>query len=129
VVSITNENTICYNESMARTHKYINPFYGLLIPVGVAFVISASAYGVMAVRDTSRSASGEPKEQTGLLGFMDRQGVWVLGTEVLLLGLLTGCAIGTDEIWFRKAAAKSEENASLKKEISQLPYTTSGKET
>jgi hypothetical protein len=108
---------------MGKPHKYINPFYALLIPVGVAFVISATAYGVMMVRDTAGSDSGTPQEETGLLGFMDQHGVSILGIEVGLLGLFSLCAIGTDEIWFRRAAAKSKTTSS------QLPDSDSTEET
>jgi len=108
---------------MGKLKKYINPFYALLIPVGVAFVISATTYGVMTVRDTAGSASGVPQEETGLLGFMDQHGVSILSIEVMLLGLFTLCAIGTDEIWFRRAAAKSKTTSS------QLPDSNDTEET
>jgi hypothetical protein len=95
---------------MVKTDKITNPFYALLIPVGIAFVISASAYGVMAFRDTSRSAAGEPKEQVGLLGFMDRHGGLMLGIEVLLLGVLTTAAIGIDEIKIHRSASAAKDD-------------------
>ena len=76
--------------------KIKNPFYALLILVGVAFVVTASAYGVMTVRGTDRSLRESP--QTGLLGFMDRHGNWILTVEVVLLGVLTVAAMGTDQL-------------------------------
>ena len=122
-MSNPSENVICYNRPMGKPHKYINPFYALLIPVGVAFVISATAYGVMMVRDTAGSDSGTPQEETGLLGFMDQHGVSILGIEVGLLGVFSLCAIGTDEFWFRRAAAKSKTPSS------QLPDSDDTEET
>ena len=86
--------SFCYNPTMKIKKK--NPFYALLVLVGVAFVLTASAYGVMTVRGTDRSASSVP--QTGILGFMDRHGNWILTVEVLLLGLLTVAAMGTDQL-------------------------------
>ena len=76
--------------------KKRNPFYPLLILLGIVFVISASTYGVMAIRGTDRSEA--ISNETGLMGFMDQHGDWLLIIEVVLLGLLTVAAIGTDEI-------------------------------
>ena len=95
---------------MVKMDKITNPFYALLVPVGIAFVISASAYGVMAFRDTMRSTAGEPKEQAGLLGFMDRHGALVLGIEIVLLGVLTTAAIGIDEIKIRRSTSTAKND-------------------
>ena len=102
-----------------------NPFYALLILVGIAFVLSASSYGVMAIRGIDRS---EPAlTQTGLLGFMDHYGDWLLSIEVLLLGLLTVAAIGTDEIGIRRS--KTVEQASEDREPAVRITTQSQKGT
>jgi hypothetical protein len=79
--------------------KATNPFYALLIVVGVAFAISACAYGVMTVRglDPQRAEEG------GLVGMMDQYGLTILVVELVLLGLLTLLAIGTDDYWTRRA--------------------------
>ena len=92
--------------------KIKNPFYVLLVLVGIAFVITASAYSVMAVRGTDRSESALP--QAGLLGFMDRHGDWLLIVEVLLLGLLTVAAMGMDEIGTRQSQTAAQANADQK---------------
>jgi hypothetical protein len=76
--------------------KIRNPFYPLLILAGVLFFISATSYGVMAIRETSGPEA--TANQTGLLEFMNQYGDWLLIIEVLLLGFLTVAAIGTDEI-------------------------------
>lgn len=101
---------------MASTEKNRNPFYVLLVIAGVAFLISACAYGVMTVRDSTLGAAGEPKEITGILGFMDEYGIVLLGIEILLLGLFTLAAIGTDEFWQRKKMQK-EANINEKTEL------------
>jgi hypothetical protein len=77
-----------------------NPFYVLLIVVGVAFLVTACAYGVMAFRDVATSETEQPPG-SGLMEFMDRYGMLLLGAEVILLGLFTVGAIGTDEFWQR----------------------------
>ena len=43
---------------MKRSYKFANPFYSLLLIAGIAFAITATAYGVMAFRE--REAGGLP---------------------------------------------------------------------
>ena len=101
--------------------KIKNPFYALLVLVGVAFVVTASAYGVMTVRGTDRSLPESP--QTGILGFMDRHGNWILTVEVVLLGVLTVAAMGTDQLDNPQingnANKESEERLSTSKRIAR----------
>ena len=86
--------------------KNKNPFYFLLILVGILFFVTATTYGVMAIRETNRPdgtigqvATEQPSVQEGgLLEFMDQHGDRLLIIEALLLGLLTVAAIGTDEL-------------------------------
>ena len=79
--------------------KATNPFYALLVVVGVAFALSACAYGVMTVRGLDPHHADEG----GLVGLMDQHGLTILVVELVLLGLLTALAIGTDEYWSRAA--------------------------
>jgi hypothetical protein len=95
--------------------KAANPFYALLMVVGVAFALTACAYGVMTVRglDPHRADEG------GLVGLMDQHGLTILVVELVLLGLLTVLAIGTDEYWTRRAGGQesgvgSRESAKTK---------------
>jgi len=53
-----------------------NPFYLLLVAVGIAFLITACAYGLMAYRDVAFSVDGEEPAASGLLGFIDQSGCW-----------------------------------------------------
>ena len=61
--------------------KNKNPFYFLLILVGILFFVTATAYGVMAIRETNRPdgtigqvATEQPSvPEGGLLEFMDQQ--------------------------------------------------------
>ena len=87
---------------MTKGNTRSNPFYVLLVIVGVAFVVSACAYGVMAYREVTLQPAANDDSASGLLRFMDRHGMKVLGGEVVMLGLLTVAAIGTDEYWQRK---------------------------
>lgn len=101
---------------MSKQRAAVNPFYVLLVIVGIAFTITACAYGVMAFkavrsgavvtlheRDAARpsqdGASGE-----ALLEFLDQHGIELMAAELLLLGLATLAAMGTDQYWMRRAA-------------------------
>ena len=88
-----------------------NPFYPLLILVGIIFFISATSYGVMAIRETSGTET--TANQTGLLEFMHHYGDWLLIIEVLLLGFLTVAAIGTDEIAGRSEPKTADQIAQV----------------
>jgi hypothetical protein len=93
----------CYNDHMPQA-KAQNPFYLLLLPVGVLFAVTACAYGVMTVRglDPHQVAEG------GLLGIMRQHGLIIMVVELSLLGALTVAAIGTDDYWVRRFAASDE---------------------
>ena len=41
---------------MRRSSKFANPFYALLLVAGIAFALTATAYGVMAFREARRCA-------------------------------------------------------------------------
>ena len=60
--------------------KSTNPFYGLLVVVGIVFTVTACAYGVMTVRglkpDEAAEASGAGAESSDLMTFLDRHGVY-----------------------------------------------------
>jgi hypothetical protein len=86
----------------------VNPFYSALVVVGVLFALTACAYGVMTVR----GLDPQNADEGGLVGFLDAYGVWVMVGELLVLGLLTVAAIGTDEYWTRRMTAADADDAS-----------------
>ncbi len=94
---------------MAKTAKTSNPFYVLLVLIGVAFLISACAYGVMAY-GAVWGVERDGGSGSGLMRFMDEHGAILLGVELLLLGAFTVGAIGTDEFWQRRAARDGRKN-------------------
>ena len=83
---------------MARGRQRTNPFYVLLIAIGVLFTLTASAYFVLALHGNAALAA-EPPRLDGLLGFMDRHGAQLLVIELGLLAAATCGAIGTDHWW------------------------------
>jgi len=86
-----------------------NPFYALLVIAGVAFVITACAYGVMAFRQARPDSQPIAESDTSLLGIMDRHGTLILGGQIGLLAVLTMGAMGTDEYWEKRAQRKNEQ--------------------
>lgn len=94
---------------MAKKHSGVNPFYVLLVIVGIAFTLTACAYGVMAIRAIHPSAAGKYSRDDNpagkaLLVFLDRHGASTLAAELGLLAVCTFGAIGTDQYWTRKKA-------------------------
>jgi hypothetical protein len=83
--------------------KSANPFYAVLIVVGLVFVITAAAYGVMATRESRAAISGEPVADHALMRWMHDHGNTALLTELVILGAATFGAIATDDYWQRRA--------------------------
>lgn len=94
---------------LRRSKKSANPFYAILILAGLAFVVTAAAYGVMATRESRAAVSGKPAEEHALMKWMHDHGDAALLCELAVLGIATFAAIGTDEFWQRRAAAKAKE--------------------
>jgi hypothetical protein len=88
---------------VAQRKQPFNPFYALLVIVGVTFTITACAYALMMVRatrpDSSVAAgSNSPVEEEGaLMRLLDQRGMEIMGVEVLMLAVATVGAIGLDQ--------------------------------
>jgi hypothetical protein len=90
--------------------KWKNPFYTLLIPVGMAFVITAFAYGFMAfveVNATNPEAREQTRHQLGT--WLNAHGTRLLIWELGVLSVLTVGAIATDHWWMRESPVTKEE--------------------
>lgn len=83
--------------------KPTNPFYAVLVVAGVAFTITACAYGVMTVRGM-RGAT-EPAA-SGLISFLERHGFRLLMIELGVLAIATVLAMATDDYWTRRGQAR-----------------------
>ena len=98
---------------MIRKAGGVNPFYVLLVLVGIAFTLTACAYGVMAfkvVRTKQSINEQQPGEQNAgaaLLAYLDEHGAALLGLEVALLALCTAGAMATDRYWHRRAFGRN----------------------
>jgi hypothetical protein len=95
---------------MPRSKKSANPFYVLLVIAGIAFALTATAYGVMAFREARPVAANTPPDagvrRHPLLAWMSEHGETALIAELAVLGVFTFGAIGTDEYWQRRDAAR-----------------------
>ena len=97
--------------AVANTQKLRNPFYVLLLLAGVAFAITACAYGVMTVKRLDAYSIAKSAGDSSFLDFVNEYGFQALMIELAVLAVTTFAAIGTDEYWMRRAAAKDEATA------------------
>lgn len=90
--------------------KWKNPFYTLLIPVGMAFVVTVFAYGYMAFVEVN-ATNPEVREQTQqpLFTWLNKHGTRVILWELGVLGVLTVGAIATDSWWMSEAPPSKKE--------------------
>ncbi len=103
---------------MRRSNKFANPFYALLLVAGITFALTATAYGVMAFRE-ARPVSIESVQTASvtphpLMEWMSRYGETALMTELVLLGIFTFGAIGTDDYWQRARRPATVEKGNLR---------------
>lgn len=93
--------------------KYKNPFYTLLIPVGMAFVVTVFAYGFMAFMEVN-GTNPEAREQARhpLFAWLNEHGTRMVMWELAALGVLTVGAIGTDS-WWMSATPRSNNKSEV----------------
>ncbi len=91
---------------MGTPKQTANPFYGVLLVVGIAFALTACVYGVMTVQrmNPSRVTSGSTAG-TWVIDFMDNHGATTMIVELVVMAVATGAAIGTDRIRARRATS------------------------
>jgi hypothetical protein len=82
------------------TKKRFNPFYALLVPVGLAFAVTAFAYGFMAFQAVNavRAEAGRHGAHP-LFQWLRAHGDAMLLGELAVLAVLTVGAISTDRWW------------------------------
>jgi hypothetical protein len=83
-----------------------NPFYALLVLVGIAFVITACAYGVMTLRAVAPHAHAADGGNHPLLKFLQTHGSQLLLGEIVVLAIATFAAMGTDDFWTRRSSRR-----------------------
>ena len=84
---------------MAKS-KWKNPFYTLLIPVGLVFVITGFAYGFMAFQEVNAGADkADAHAEHPLFVWLKQYGDRAILVELAILSVLTVGAIATDDWW------------------------------
>lgn len=95
---------------MAKTKRQAtNPFYVVLMVVGVAFALTASAYG------WSARLKLDPQlfdRNENFIHVMDQYGIPAMVVELGLLTVFTFLAIGTDDFWERRAQTGRDQAGS-----------------
>ncbi len=101
--------------AMAKAREPVNPFYVLLVLLGIVFLVTACAYSVMAYRALSpalaRQNDGHP-----LTEFLDKHGMVLLAIELVLLR------------WHRLRPWRSTAGASCESRL-KTPRTIGGPST
>lgn len=90
--------------AMAKKKPGVNPFYVLLVVLGIAFTLTACAYGVMAFKGArAEGPVADRPSGAALLSYLDKHGAQLMGFELALLALCAAGAIATDRYWMRQA--------------------------
>jgi hypothetical protein len=89
---------------VAKPQEPINPFYVLVVLVGVVFVVTTFAYGTMAYR-----AVAQKDESPGLMSMLDEHGVSILSGELAVLGLVTFGAMWLDGVRTRRTERETDQ--------------------
>ena len=85
---------------MAKKKSGVNPFYLVLVIVGIGFLLTVCAYTVMTVSlDRSSRMPGVAEVESGLIQFMNLHGGKLILGELVVLGIATIGAITTDRFW------------------------------
>lgn len=89
--------------------KRRNPFYVLLIPVGLAFVVTSFAYGFMAFQAVNATRAEANRYSTHpLFQWLRAHGGAAMLVELAALAVLTVAAIAADS-WFTGSDAAPSE--------------------
>jgi hypothetical protein len=92
---------------MANPKPAVNPFYVLCVLAGVAFTVTACAYGVMMLwANRGFGVSGDVLTEHPLMNLLDRYGMIILGVEVAVLVAVSVAAIMLDH--YRGKRIKAE---------------------
>lgn len=101
---------------MARRVAF-NPFYLLVVAAGVAFFITACAYGVMALRSFQLpSAGAAAAAPSALMDWLDLHGTRLMLSEVAVLGVGALAAMATDSYWTHLSARRRQRGLGVSQE-------------
>ena len=83
-----------------KSRKARNPFYGLVLIVGIAFLLTACAYTMLAFLDVQGRTSSISSSR--LLVYLNEHGVKLMGIELAVLCVAMVAAFGTEDFWQRR---------------------------
>ena len=88
----------------------VNPFYPLLIAAGIAFAVTACAYGVLTVRSLhGASSSLAADSQEGFSAVVDEHGMTAMTIELIALALFSLAAMATDQYWTSRERVTADD--------------------
>lgn len=114
---------------MAKKGKVTNPFYVLLVIAGVLFAITACGYGVMTIKLTNPESMAQQTTElshNNFVDFFEKHGFTLMLVELIVLGIGTFAAIGTDDYWEQRGAKQAKlseppQESTPKSDSSLLP--------
>ena len=84
---------------MSSRKEPFNPFYFLSVVAGVAFTVTACAYGLLILRTNRGLYLPEANAaEHPLMNLLDQHGLAILGVEVAVLAAVTIAAIALDHV-------------------------------
>ena len=84
---------------MSSRKEPLNPFYFLSSVAGVAFTVTACAYGLLILRTNRGVYLPEANAaEHPLMNLLDQHGLAILGAEVAVLAAVTIAAIALDHV-------------------------------
>jgi multisubunit Na+/H+ antiporter MnhB subunit len=86
---------------MAKFKQSSNPFYAVLVLLGVTFAVTACAYALMTYR--ALDVRLDSAHENGLMRMLANHGAVIMGVEVLLLSVATLGAIALDQLRLSRA--------------------------
>lgn len=97
---------------MPRRTQRFNPFYLLAMIFGIAFTITACAYGVMMLKSIRPGGLPRPGERgAGLMDLLSDHGAMIMAIEVAGLAVFAIAAIWLDHHRGRREIARREREA------------------
>ena len=81
---------------MAHRKEPINPFYIILVVVGVVFVVTACAFTLLLLAQNRTTTSGAFSGSSPLMEFLREHGMMLMAAEIVVLGLASAGAMWLD---------------------------------
>jgi hypothetical protein len=103
---------------MTACRKTTNPFYVLVVLVGILFCLTACAYGVMTVKYLHASdmsdmsdMSDDSESDKQFLAFLDHHGLAIMLAQILVMAVAAVAAMVTDRYWEQGRAEQSSRTS------------------